>query len=236
VFERLAGILYPSLCRSCGGPVDVRGGFFCRGCIRGARLLEGAYCGVCGRPFPDGSGGVRECYSCSRTPPAFRVARAPYLYEGVIRDAIHQYKYGGFRAMEGFLSASFEGRLQGWFGEVDVVTPVPLHPARLRKRGFNQSLLLAKTAAEPLCARLSIDGLTRTRNTRPQVELDVVEREKNVKGAFAAVRPHEFDGKDVLLVDDVFTTGATVRECARVLRRAGARSVCVLTVARAASE
>jgi len=236
MIERLAGILYPSLCRSCGGPVGGRGVFFCVDCLRGARALDGAYCGVCGRPFPDGSGGVRECSACSKSPPAFKLARAPYLFEGIIRDAVHHYKYRGFRAMEGFLAATFDGRLHGWFGEVDVVAPVPLHPSRLRKRGFNQSLMLAKTAAEELCARLSVDGLARTRNTRPQVELDVVERENNVRGAFAAVRPYEFDGKDVLLVDDVYTTGATVRECARVLRRAGARSVCVLTVARAADE
>jgi ComF family protein len=211
-------------------------GFFCEGCLAGVQELAGPSCGVCGRPFPDGSGGARVCASCFKEPPAFRIARAPYQFEGVVRDAIHQFKYGGLRAVEGFLSAPFDERLSAWFGEVDVVVPVPLHPARLRKRGFNQSLLLAKRAADALSAILSVDGLTRTRNTRPQVELDGADREKNVKGAFAAPRPQVFESKDVLLVDDVYTTGATVRECARVLSKAGARCVCVLTVARAVKD
>jgi ComF family protein len=110
---------------------------------------------------------------------------------------------------------------------------VPLHRRRLAKRGFNQSLFLAKYAAEGLSIPLSLDGLVRVRDTRPQVDLDPAEREENVKGAFAVERPEEFKDKRVLLLDDVYTTGATVRECAKVIKKAGADAVYVLTVARA---
>lgn len=248
----LAGVLYPEVCRSCGTGLEGRSGggvdgedgarwfggrsaagFFCEGCLASARRLEGAYCGVCSRPFPSGSGGVRRCRECAGKPPPFVYARAPYLYAGVVKDAIHLFKYKGVRAMEGFLSRAFEGGLPGWFGGVQVVAAVPLHPKRLAGRGFNQSLLLARNASRTLGARLSVDGLVRTRNTRPQVDLSPGEREQNVRGAFSAARTGEFTGRDVLLVDDVYTTGATVRECSKVLRKAGAKKVYVLTVARA---
>jgi len=229
----LASLVYPAHCRSCGAGMGRDGGFFCPDCMRSVRRIDGCYCVVCGLPFQDGSGGARLCSACAKEPPLFGHARAPYVYGGAVKDAIHLYKYGGMRAMEGFLCAGFEGRLQEWFGEVGVVAAVPLHPRRLGGRGFNQSLLLARSAARMLGAGLSLDGLVRTRNTRPQVELGPGEREENVKGAFAASMPGEFAGRRVLLVDDVYTTGATVRECSRVLKKAGAREVLVLTVARA---
>jgi ComF family protein len=229
----LAGLLYPKLCRFCGCDLGDGGVFFCGDCIESARRLEASYCGVCSRPFPDGSGGVRRCSSCASKHPPFNYARAPYIYDGVVKEAIHLYKYGGIRAVEGFLSSGFEGLLEGWFGGVNVVAAVPLHRKRLRERGFNQSLLLARSASRALGVGLSVDGLVRTRYTRPQINLSPGEREENVRGAFAAARPGEFAGRDVLLVDDVYTTGATVRECARVLKGSGADSVYVLSVARA---
>ncbi len=244
----LAGVLYPDVCRSCGTGLGGRsglgdggdgekrggpGGFFCEGCLASARELGNAYCGTCSKPFPSGSGGVRSCGECAAKPPPFEYARAPYLYAGAVKDAIQLFKYRGIRAMEGFLSSTFEGRITGWFPGAQVVAAVPLHPRRLAGRGFNQSLLLARTASRMLGAVLSVDGLVRTRNTRPQIDLSPEERERNVKGAFSAARPGEFAGMDVLLVDDVYTTGATVKECAKVLKKAGAFRVRVLTVARA---
>ena len=118
---------------------------------------------------------------------------------------------------------------------IDFVVPVPLHTKRLRHRGFNQALLLAYTMSEVHHIPLSYDNLFRTRPTRPQVELSGVERVKNVAGAFCLKRPQEVTGKRVLLVDDVFTTGATMNECASVLKASGAASVIALTLARAGS-
>jgi ComF family protein len=117
---------------------------------------------------------------------------------------------------------------------IDVIMPVPLHRSRLRERGFNQALLLASAVGRAHGIPLSYDNLTRFRATRPQVELSGEERVQNVRGAFRLTRPADVEGKRVLLVDDVFTTGATMNECAAVLKRAGARSVVALTLARTA--
>jgi ComF family protein len=128
--------------------------------------------------------------------------------------------------LQHWLRASPAGALAA---AADLLTPVPLHPRRLRRRGFNQALLLAQAFTG---VRLSRDALIRVRHTPPQTGLNPKERHHNVKGAFAVARPQEVAGKHVCLVDDVFTTGATVRECARTLRQAGAHTVTVLTVAR----
>jgi ComF family protein len=115
----------------------------------------------------------------------------------------------------------------------DMLAPVPLHKKRLRQRGFNQALLLAAAIGQRFGIPLSCDNLVRVRYTRPQVELSAGERAANVAGAFALRRPAEAAGKSILLIDDVFTTGATLNECSRVLKEAGAASVTALTLARA---
>jgi ComF family protein len=115
---------------------------------------------------------------------------------------------------------------------LDLAMPVPLHKKRLRSRGFNQALILAHGISERFSVPLLYDTLVRLRSTRPQVELSGHERVENVRGAFCLLRPSEVRDKRVLLVDDVFTTGATMNECAKVLKDAGARSVTVLTLAR----
>jgi ComF family protein len=117
-------------------------------------------------------------------------------------------------------------------GLLDMVLPVPLHTRRLRERGFNQALLLAQGISERFAIPLVFDSLERTKFTRPQVELVGRDRMKNVSGAFALRYPHVVHGKRVLLIDDVFTTGATMNECSRVLKLAGAQSVTALTLAR----
>ena len=115
---------------------------------------------------------------------------------------------------------------------LDVVMPVPLHTKRLRHRGFNQALLLAHGVSERFAMPLNYDNLVRTRYTRPQVELSGRERAENVRGAFNLIRPQDVIDKKILLIDDVYTTGATMNECAKVLKDAGAGSVTVLTLAR----
>ena len=113
--------------------------------------------------------------------------------------------------------------------DAELIVPVPLHPKRLKHRGFNQALLLAQAFPQAALAR---EAVVRTRHTPPQVGLNPKERRVNVKGAFAVPDPALVKGKSVLLIDDLFTTGSTVKECARVLLKAGARQVEVLTVAR----
>lgn len=115
---------------------------------------------------------------------------------------------------------------------IDLVMPVPLHKRRLRRRGFNQALLLASIVADRFQRSLVYDNLLRVRDTRPQVELSGTERTRNVRGAFAVVKASEIVEQRVLLIDDVFTTGATMNECAAVLKSAGALAVTCLTLAR----
>ena len=238
----LIDALYPRRCRSCGQPTnydnvaEVGGrstGFFCAECASDVSPIKSPFCTVCGMPFPDGSGPGHPCSDCLSHRSYYHSARSAAVYKGTLKDAVHLYKYRGIQAMHQFLGPLVADAAREFFSDADVAAAVPLHRRRLAKRGFNQSLFLAKYAAEALSIRLSVDGLVRVRYTRPQVDLDPAEREENVKGAFAVERPEEFKEKRVLLLDDVYTTGATVRECAKVLQKAGAEKVYVLTVARA---
>jgi ComF family protein len=115
----------------------------------------------------------------------------------------------------------------------DIMVPVPLHVKRIRQRGFNQAILVGGLLSRKWGLPFYRDGLCRTRWTEPQISLSVDEREKNVRGAFAVKKAEAFKGKRIILVDDVYTTGSTVSECARALKRVGAEAVFVVTVARA---
>jgi ComF family protein len=230
--ESLLRIVYPGRCKACGGGLAKGERFFCACCLDGVRLIPGPRCTVCGRPYPGGSGGEHPCVDCLGGGPSFDMARAAAAYEGVVKEAIHLYKYRELRALMGYLGGFVEYGARRWFRDATVAAAVPLHPKRLRARGFNQSLFLAQAASEALGIGLSVGSLVRVRHTKPQVTLSPSERERNVKGAFSVEGGHGFVGESVLLVDDVYTTGATVKECARVLKKAGAAGVFVLTVAR----
>ena len=173
-----------------------------------------------------------RCGACLADPPPWARLRTPFIYEGVVRQLLHQFKYSGDLASLAALSALCRthpmlAELAGW----DLVVPVPLHPLRLRRRGFNQAALLARDLfpAGPIDYTL----LVRRRHTQPQTSLGGGDRRRNLAGAFEATDPAALENAVVLLVDDVCTTGATLRECAVTLRRAGARSVLALAVARA---
>ncbi len=146
-------------------------------------------------------------------------------------EAIQRFKYHGDIKLTAPLSRLWE-KMDLEDLSFEAIIPVPLHPARLRKRGFNQALLLGKIFGRTTNKKVFPRALRRIRNTIPQVQLDHHERERNVRGAFAVSRQQEIKDKNLLLVDDVFTTGATVNECAKVLKKSGARQVFVLTLAR----
>jgi ComF family protein len=166
--------------------------------------------------------------------PAFRRARAAALYEGPPAEAIKRLKFGRQLAYLPVLHHWLkQTHCRELLQEVDLLLPVPLHPRRLKARGFNQALLLAQGLSGPPLERQVI---IRTRHTLPQIGLNPKERRDNVRGAFAVTHPEKVKRKTVLLVDDLYTTGATAKECARVLRKAGAKQVDVLTVARVRHE
>jgi ComF family protein len=172
-----------------------------------------------------------RCQNCRESPPAFDCVLSPYAFEGTLARAICLFKY---RKCVGLARPLAELMLvcKDKLPPVDLVLPVPLHPKRLRAREFNQSLLLADRIAGRLGLPLSVHHLRRIRATPPQTELRRAARAENVKHAFVSYQAKTLKDQRVLLIDDVFTTGATVNECAKALRQAGAKAVVVWTVAR----
>ena len=170
------------------------------------------------------------CAACVAAPPAFDWARAAAIYAGPLREALQRFKFGGRAALARPLAALIVEQCAAAVPAGAAIVPVPLARARERERGFNQAALIAERVARAVGARLAPRWLGRVRATTPQTDLDAPARRANVRGAFVAATAAA--GADVVLVDDVLTTGATAGECARALRAAGARSVGVLTVAR----
>ena len=177
------------------------------------------------------------CGECRTDAPLFARAMAYGSYDGGLRELIHLLKYGRVRPAASVLGRMLAEVIQGFGSEFvsAVIVPVPLHRSKLRQRGFNQAEEIARAALKDLQRnelKLAAGVLSRRRTTESQTGLSDQQRRQNVRGAFVVASPSEVAGEDVLLVDDVFTTGATVSECARVLRRAGADRVFVATVAR----
>ncbi|MDN5347771.1 MAG: hypothetical protein PWP65_1335 [Clostridia bacterium] len=179
------------------------------------------------------AGNGRICPQCREESPPFRLARAAGPYLGVLKEAIQDFKYNGRRSLAGPLGKLMAEVLvhEKSFGRPEVLIPVPLAPARLQERAFNQAELLAGSLGAVLGLKVQGDVLSRVWETPPQVGLTRRERLANLRGAFRVLKPVVIRGRGVLLVDDVLTTGATASECARVLLAAGAREVSVITVA-----
>jgi len=236
LFTRILDFILPASCSYCRSPVRDSGiPRFCLDCWSDFSALQGPVCPSCGRPFgsPESvtDSPEHECLSCRKSPPHYDQALAAGLFEGSLREAIHVFKYRPLQSLGKHLSRWMAGQVRMTI-PLDMAMPVPLHKKRLRLRGFNQALLLAQGVSERFSIPLNYDNLVRTRYTRPQVELSGRERTENVRGAFNLIRPEEVREKRILLIDDVFTTGATMNECAKVLKDAGAESVTVLTLAR----
>jgi len=191
-------------------------------------------CTVCGIPF-SGAGSDHVCGSCSTSPPRFDAARAALAYEGASRELIHSFKYRNKTHLRRPLALLTLERLADFIQACrpDLIMPVPLHRKKLCSRGFNQAVLLGEILSQRLKIPLDRRNLRRIRWTEPQVNLAAGERRRNVKGAFSLHDPALLNGRRLLLVDDVLTTGSTADECGRVLKSAGAAEVTVITVARA---
>lgn len=207
----LRELAFPLGCPACGAGLENQGPF-CASCAGEVRLLT--------NPTQASHGNS---------------ARALAVYEGPVGQALRGFKYNrrlaGGAALADWLARQTPAE---WLSDVDLIAPVPLHPRRLLSRGFNQAVLLFKPLSQKHDVPLACDLLARLRNTRPQVDLPPKERQSNVAGAFGVKRPGQALERRVLLVDDVYTTGATVNECCRALLQTGAAQVRVLTLARTA--
>jgi len=239
--KSLIDLIYPPRCLICQAFLQdqntVQGGQdipFCQTCFKEFTPIKSPICSLCGRPFSDGTEQDRICEECLRKRPSYDIARAPYLYDGALMTAIHELKYAQRSHLADSLGSLLALFAQTCIGELrgSLVMPVPLHPKRLRARGFNQSLLLARCVASKTGAELDFLSLRRTKFTKPQTELSSEERKKNVRKAFEVVKPEVVKKRTILLVDDVATTGSTLNECAKALKRAGADRVLCLVLAR----
>jgi len=207
--------------------------------------IQGGLCSVCGERLVSphafrSEHGEPRCGLCQRLEPLFERAAAYGSYESGLRDLIHMLKYQQVRpaanVLGRMLAEVIAGFERSWGDTHLLVIPVPLFSAKLRQRGFNQAELIARTALRLLPSRdrytILKDVLERSRDTQSQTGLSPHQRRQNLRGAFRVKDRDKMSGRDVLLVDDVLTTGATASECARVLRRAGASRIWVATVAR----
>jgi len=231
-------LLYPHRCPGC--QVFIQSDeHFCHGCFPFVQAITAPLCLRCGIPFPTDAGPDHECGGCLATPPPFRRARAwAYYHYGdtpqqPVSEAIQQFKYHRNLSVGKLLAQLAATHFPFTDETYDVIIPVPLHISRLRWRGFNQALLLSRAIGRT--HRVPVDPfiLERSRPTVPQTQLKERERRENVKGAFTVTVPERIQDRRVLLVDDVYTSGATVAECSKALSRAGAQAVDVFTLARA---
>jgi ComF family protein len=229
-------LLFPSSCQVCESLLERPGErVVCFRCLEKLKGTDSPFCLCCGRFF-DGVGEPHLCAACLERRPPFIRHRSAARYEGVAKDIILLYKYRGFSVLSGVLAGFVMDSLTGdediWSG-LEAVIPVPLHRAKEKSRGFNQARLLAAGLAERRNLPLLAGRLVKVKRTEAQTSLDARAREMNLRGAFRVKKGAGIKGKTVLLVDDVYTTGATIRECSAALMKAGAGEVRAVTVAQA---
>lgn len=237
LLQVLLDVFLPPICHICHSFIPNAGTIhICTTCRDLLQLVSSPLCPICGIPFA-GTGSDHHCGACLTHPPHFDSAQAHFLYEGPIRDLIHFFKYNRKTHLRSPLALlALEGASDFLADhQPHLIVPVPLHRSRLRQRGFNQAVLLGNVLSCKLRLPMLPDILIRTRPTEPQINLTATERKINVQGAFSVIRPAAVTGKRVLLLDDVMTTGSTMNECAKELKKAGADMVIAYTIARTAA-
>lgn len=218
-------LLYPPRCVNCASTED----WFCQNCLNQIALIAPPVCQNCGTPISKS-----ECNECANNPlhTIDGIRSAAYFEDNPIRPAIHLLKYRDHKAVASILGQILADTYHNYHLQADVIVPVPLHPSRFKERGYNQSELLVKALASNLDLPIDTTTLERVRVTKSQMTLGISERHQNVKEAFAC-RGDRLAGKQVLLIDDVCTTGSTLDACAAALKASGTTSVWGLTLARA---
>lgn len=238
VLNDLSDVMFPPQCLGCNEIIrSFDEHIFCSDCANKIHYVAGSICQICGTTFPDSPAENHLCGDCLEKKPYFFHARAIFSYEDMMVNVIHQFKYKSNISV-GEIMASFMASFS--FPDIDfadysLMIPVPLHIKRLRERGFNQSLILARALGQQKNIPVDFSLLKRNKFTLTQTGSNKKERQKNIKGAFDVSNKKKIINKNIILVDDVYTTGATVNECAKTLTKAGAGKVSVLTLARVLS-
>ena len=232
MLNKLLNLLFPETCPVCQNPcLNHETAPICTDCWQSVRQYKGPLCQKCGAPLV--SEVSRICGECLKQDPAFEYARSFGLYDHTLRKGINLLKYHGKKRLSRPLSALL---IKAGVPDADTVVPVPLHQNRLRHREFNQSALISKYIAEEMKSCLILDCLVKVRDTLPQVGLRYKARVKNIKGAFKVRNRDVIKDRKIILVDDVVTTGATIRECSRTLKKAGAGEIYVISLAHGMSD
>ncbi len=228
----LGDLLLPPVCIACHEPLDCHNSL-CPRCWSGLRFIRPPLCDRLGIPLPYDAGDQPVSSTALRHPPLYDRGRAALAFEGVARDLIHSFKYADRHEAVPLLARWAADAGRSLIADADIITPVPLHPWRLLRRRFNQSAVLAARVAQAHHKPMML-SLKRVRHTKQQVGLPFGERRANVADAFRVSASHAaaLEGRRLLLIDDVITTGATVEACAAALKEAGASGVDVLAVAR----
>ncbi|MDD5677723.1 MAG: ComF family protein [Kiritimatiellae bacterium] len=227
-------VIFPRSCAGCGGEVGGSSEYLCWNCLVRLEWIRPPFCQICGDPLDGAVSFPVVCAGCTARLPAFERARSVARFRGILRAILHDFKYRGATWLSRDLVVLLRACYEIYFARagLDTVTYVPLYPARERERSYNQALLLAQGLAAACPALVLRTCLRRIRPTPSQTHLTAGERIANVKAMFSIQAPRDTAGRRILLVDDVMTTGATVNECARMLKQAGAALVGVLTVGR----
>ncbi|MFP3982193.1 MAG: ComF family protein [Desulfurivibrionaceae bacterium] len=229
----LKDLCFPPVCLLCKVSLRDSSVLICSNCLKTIPFSVSPLCPQCGKVFISREGGDHLCSTCRQKKLFYDRARSLFLYNSQSAPLIHAFKYGGCTAgLKTFARLKEEKNADAELSPPSLIIPVPLHKKRLRHRGYNQALLLAQALFPLERAKIDPFVLRRDKDTGPQTSLSGRQRRRNPIGAFRVAEPEKIEGRSILLIDDVLTTGTTVNECARVLSRAGAERVEVFTLAR----
>lgn len=236
MISSIINLLYPPLCLVCEKRDHLRSQGLCENCLKKLKKRLPPFCVKCGRQLPGSPEEQRKCGDCEKGLLFFDRAFSVFYYNGILKNLVHDFKYKKITFLSQELARLTADFIKDYAiaKNSDLVLSIPMHPARLFKREINPSHILAKALAKKLHLDYSANLLKKIKNTAPQSRLSRSERIKNVKGSFSLKRNAEsyIKSKNILLVDDLFTTGSTVNECARLLKHSNASHVEVITLAR----
>jgi len=230
------GLFYPALCQVCGKKSGQPDQVLCEDCLKKIKKRLPPFCIKCGRQLPGEPGLMGKCPDCKKIDPYYDRALSAFCYEGILKNLVHDFKYKKLTSLvREFVELTLDFmNTHGMDKNIDLILCIPMHPARLLKREINTSHILARALAKKLDIQYSSKILKKGKNTPPQSRLKRNERMNNIKGSFSLRKKGKaiVRDKNILLVDDLFTTGSTVNECSRVLKEASSGHVEVITLAR----
>ena len=230
LYKNIIDYILPTRCFSCASLVQGESGF-CSQCWQSFNFISKPFCGCCGRSFTINLDHQAMCGNCIKSPPSYDMARSLFKFDETTKKLIHSFKYYD----QTILGTKFARMLVARYGReldgADLIIPVPMHKLKRLLRMYNQAGVLAVAIGKETGKRVEQGLLKKTKWTKPQTYLQRAQRLKNIAGSISLVDASVVDGKKVILVDDVITTGTTLNACARILKKAGAKAVIAISIA-----